>query len=68
MNTNSPQAPTPGNPNGVNVTVHVNTTPTPATAPPLSMQVLGYAALGLIVLGFIGGQLVVGGVITFSWP
>lgn len=31
-------------------------------------HLLGYAALGLIVLVFIVGQLVVGGVITFSWP
>lgn len=68
MHSNSPQAPAPGYPNGVNVTVNVNTNPTPTEAPHATLRLLGYAALGLLAIGFIVGQLVVGGVITFALP
>jgi len=68
MHDNSPEAPVPGHPNGVNVTVNVNTNPAPAPAPPPALRLLGYAAIGLLVIGFIVRQLVVGGMITFTLP
>ncbi|MFJ6680104.1 hypothetical protein ACIQLK_13400 [Microbacterium sp. NPDC091382] len=68
MHSNSPQASVPGHPNGVNVHVHVNTS-SPSAAPPSRIpRWLGYAVIGLFAIGFIVGQLVVGGVITFALP
>lgn len=70
MNTTSSPAHEPGIPNSVNVTVNV--TAPPGAAPPSGgaqlPRIIGYAVLGLLVIGFVVGQLVVGGVITFTFP
>lgn len=70
MNTTSSPAHEPGTPHSVNVTVNVNTPPgaVPPSGTAQLPRIVGYAVLGLLVIGFIVGQLVVGGVITFTFP
>lgn len=70
MDTTSLPGSQPGNPNGVNVTVNVNTTPSasPQKITPSVPRFLVYAVVGLLAIGFIAGQLVIGGVVTFTLP
>jgi hypothetical protein len=56
----------PDTPPSVNVTVTV--AHGDLTRPRIGPRVLGYTVTGLLMIGFIVGQLVVGGIITFTLP
>ncbi len=69
MNDTPVQNAEPGDNHSVNVTVNVNTDPSPvaSTSPP-GAHFFGYVAVGLFIVGFIALHVLSGGTITFAIP